>query len=224
MNNKNRAEYYKQYRLKNKDKLNSYHKKWRDDNADKLKATNRRYYLRHRQKEIERARIRREKDPEYFIQYRKENSTRISESGKQWKKDNPDKARAIQKRYRKKYPEKMNEKSKKWARENPDKIRIRHKKYRQENPDKIKAINHKYRARKKNAEGSFTREEWEAKKKEFNYKCVDCGKSETELLDKTGIGLTIDHIIPLSKNGTNYISNIEPRCLVCNSSKNNKVL
>jgi 5-methylcytosine-specific restriction endonuclease McrA len=35
---------------------------------------------------------------------------------------------------------------------------------------------------------------------------------------------TIDHIIPLSKNGTNFEDNLVPCCRYCNSSKSNKLI
>jgi len=47
--------------------------------------------------------------------------------------------------------------------------------------------------------------------------------SEKELLKTTGQGLTVEHIIPLSKGGTNYIDNIVPACRFCNLSKNNRI-
>ena len=61
-------------------------------------------------------------------------------------------------------------------------------------------------------------EEWENLKKKFNYKCLKCGKKEP------AIKLTIDHIIPISKNGKNIIKNIQPLCRSCNSSKGNKII
>jgi len=43
-----------------------------------------------------------------------------------------------------------------------------------------------------------------------NYTCLKCGKKED---------LTIDHIIPLSKNGTNGNSNLQTLCMGCNQKK-----
>ena len=75
--------------------------------------------------------------------------------------------------------------------------------------------------KRRNAIGKFTLIEWEKKKKEFGYKCAICGILEEELLNKTGMGLTIDHIIPISKKGMNNIENIQPLCKSCNSRKSN---
>ena len=36
--------------------------------------------------------------------------------------------------------------------------------------------------------------------------------------------LTRDHVIPLTKKGTNFITNIQPLCRSCNSSKGNRIL
>lgn len=62
--------------------------------------------------------------------------------------------------------------------------------------------------------GNFSIEQWEDLKKEYNYTCLRCKKSEPE------IKLTIDHVIPLSLGGNNDILNIQPLCGACNSSKN----
>ncbi len=35
---------------------------------------------------------------------------------------------------------------------------------------------------------------------------------------------TADHIIPVSKNGSNEVSNLLPACVKCNSSRQDKIL
>ena len=63
--------------------------------------------------------------------------------------------------------------------------------------------------------GKHTIDEWKAKLLEYDYRCAYCGNV---LLDD----ITADHVIPITRGGTNYISNIVPACKRCNSSKNNK--
>ena len=72
--------------------------------------------------------------------------------------------------------------------------------------------------RLKRAGISHTFGEWELLKKQYGYTCPCCGKSEPE------IKLTEDHIIPLSKGGSDYIENIQPLCLHCNFVKHTKTI
>ena len=76
----------------------------------------------------------------------------------------------------------------------------------------VRLRNHRRRC----AIGSYSIDEWEALKFEYNLTCPACGKKEPV------INLTIDHIKPLSKGGTNELSNIQPLCLSCNCRKNDK--
>ncbi|MET7816068.1 HNH endonuclease signature motif containing protein [Streptomyces sp. NPDC005395] len=72
----------------------------------------------------------------------------------------------------------------------------------------------RYRARKLGAPGSHTREEWKELRDRYG-RCLRCGA--------TGVHLEPDHVVPLSKGGSDSIENLQPLCRSCNSSKGDKV-
>ena len=88
-----------------------------------------------------------------------------------------------------------------------------HRKYVKSNPERISHLKANRYAREKGAIGSHSLVQWDALKNVFRNKCGKCYELKK---------LTKDHIVPLSKGGTNYISNIQPLCRNCNSKKNNK--
>ena len=61
--------------------------------------------------------------------------------------------------------------------------------------------------------GEIHSELWENLKSRYSFTCPACARSEPQLT------LTIDHIIPISKGGTNDLSNLQPLCRSCNSRK-----
>lgn len=61
--------------------------------------------------------------------------------------------------------------------------------------------------------GRHTLGEWETLKAQYNWTCPCCKKSEPE------IKLQRDHIIPVTKGGSNNIENIQPLCQKCNAYK-----
>jgi 5-methylcytosine-specific restriction endonuclease McrA len=66
--------------------------------------------------------------------------------------------------------------------------------------------------------GKHTYGEWETLKAQYNWTCPCCKRKESE------VKLTEDHIIPLSKGGSDNIENIQPLCQRCNSKKHARVV
>jgi len=144
----------------------------------------------------------------YNKKWRKKNKEHCRKYHYKWKKRNPQKVKEYNERtykrlkllYKKNREYKLLQikKSKEWAKKNPLKANFR---------------SNRYKAKKRGAIGFYTLKEWEELKKAYKYTCLCCEKKEPE------IKLEADHIIPLSKGGTNYIWNIQPLCRSCNASK-----
>jgi 5-methylcytosine-specific restriction endonuclease McrA len=74
------------------------------------------------------------------------------------------------------------------------------------------------RALQCSAKGVFSYKGWEDRKSYY------AGRCWLQLEGCTGVGDTIDYVIPLSKGGTNWPANLRPACRSCNSRKKNKSL
>jgi 5-methylcytosine-specific restriction endonuclease McrA len=89
-------------------------------------------------------------------------------------------------------------------------VKTRNKNWFVTHPENTKIHHLTRRARKAEAEGNFTAKEWLDLCERTGNKCLCCGSTGK---------LTADHIVPLAKGGSNFISNIQPLCGSCNDHK-----
>lgn len=113
-----------------------------------------------------------------------------------------------------------NERKRRWEAENLDHVinyRQEYSKiYRENNRELIRFLNNRRAKRERSAEGMHSFTEWTSLLNATHNMCLACGRDD--------IALTRDHIVPLSLGGTNWISNIQPLCGVCNSKKGTKII
>ena len=169
---------------------------------------------------------------EYYPNYRLNNKEKETERHIKYYEKNKEKIQRYAKEWGIKNRKKIAERSKEWKKNNPEKIRFSnikgHKKYKKKYPERKRLSDHKYRISKlgkkshnnimkkryainKNLNFEFTGKDWERCLKYFENKCAYCGKN----LEK----VTLDHFIPIMKNGEYSRWNLIPSCKPCNSSK-----
>ena len=101
--------------------------------------------------------------------------------------------------------------------------RARNARYREKNKEKVRFARRMYNYSRYYgfARGSFSFDEWQAMRESHEFRCAICKLKEP--FPGPCSGLTIDHIVPLSRGGQNIVTNIQPLCLSCNMKKGNRV-
>lgn len=179
-------------------------KKVRDMSPEELKAYRHALYVANPAASKKRTYAWRTAHPEQYQEKTRRNNALAVTSGKAktackvWRAGHPE------------YQESMRETNRirceEWRKANPDAYR----KWYEENYDRVAELIWQYRAREAGADGSFTKEQFRA----LGEQCLRCGRKD--------VPMTADHVLPLSKGGSNDISNIQPLCGPCNSSKRDK--
>lgn len=121
--------------------------------------------------------------------------------------------RQYQRAYYRRNAEAERDRVRSWNAENKDKKRSSYRTWAKANPQIVQSVRHRHRARQLSAPGTYTPEEWLDRLSEYGGVCPCCGRVAE---------LTVDHIIPLAKGGTNWIWNLQPLCFSCNSAKSDR--
>lgn len=116
---------------------------------------------------------------------------------------------------RKKNPELFRKYEKTRSTESKERRKVKNREYnkRAYQENKIYFIE-KSRRRKQRLVGTFTQQQWLDVCNQYNNQCLRCACNNC--------ALTIDHVLPISKGGTNTIDNVQPLCMACNLSKGTK--
>lgn len=137
------------------------------------------------------------------------------ESCSRWRAANKEEQAAYKAAWRAANPDYMAE----WYAANKEEQAAYNAAWRAANRDKRRASNHRRRARKANAQGDHTAEDWKQKLEYYGYRCRYCNIRKEDTPEGW---LEADHAKPLVLGGSNWISNIVPACKSCNCSKGAK--
>lgn len=177
--------------------------KYAVENKEKIAERSRRYLSENKEKIYSKNR-----------QYQKENRKKVSQIGREWRLANIDHCRSKERKRRAESLKKVREYEKDWHRRNPTKDREYKLRWLEKNPGADLAWRANRRARCKNSEGSHTKEDIQDIIRLQKNRCAICRvKMKSPCMD---------HIIPLSRGGTNFRTNLQAVCRPCNSMKHAK--
>ena len=130
-----------------------------------------------------------------------------------WVEQNPDRSREIRREWARRNKKQCGKSAKKWA-------------ATPEGKQRLTASGHNRRVNIRGG-GKFTAEDWNFLLTVCGRVCLRCGIPEADAICKYGKAgckpwtgsLTVDHIVPIIKGGSNTISNLQPLCLPCQNIK-----
>ena len=151
-------------------------------------------------------------------EYYSQNKETIQARTRQWSHENRDKKREQNREWRENNRDKARASSLRWARNNAEQQTEYVRERRQKYPDKYRQAVRRRRARLRGAQRfRVTDKDISRLLNRFNKRCAYCG-------DDIADGFHIDHVVPLSRGGSDGIGNYLPVCSFCNESKGAKTL
>ena len=109
----------------------------------------------------------------------------------------------------------INARQNRWLEKNREHHRKICRDWAKNHPEQMRAIVARRRALKAGAEGRYTKADISAMRLKQGNECACCHEVLTDY--------HVDHVIPLTKGGTNWPDNLQLLCPPCNRSKGNKL-
>lgn len=145
--------------------------------------------------------------------YEKNRDRRVREAH-EYRLAHPDVVKDTKRKCYEAHAEERREYRRQYHRDHPKHSGEYNRKWRAANPDKARWFDALKVMRRRGAPGRMTLAEWRAIIAKQHGRCATC---------KSKCNLTKDHIIPVTKGGTNYAFNIQGLCRSCNSKKRNRL-
>jgi hypothetical protein len=211
-----RIKYYREHH----EKALANTRQWCINNPEKVTENRKRWEEINRVSENERKKKWRMDNPEKYteichLSYLKYRSERL-EYNRLWQQTHRDERRASCKKWYASHKEHRAKYSAKYRHEHSEHRSEIYKLWAKANPEKVNENLWKRRARKMNAEGSHTSEDIRRQYQNQGGLCWWCGKD-------VGDTYHADHVVPLSRGGSDNASNIVISCPSCNQSKHSKL-
>lgn len=160
-------------------------------------------------------------------EYREANAERVREQDRRWRESNADHLRQRRKAYYAENRSLLIQYASEYREANRKRLADNARIYRKQNAKVIRARskanalmtrakNMQRRARKMKAEGKYTAKDIRLQYERQKGRCYWCGV-------KVGKKYHVDHVIPLSRGGTNWPENLVVACPTCNCSKGGKL-
>ncbi len=203
---------------------------WVLANKERVSATYNAWYKANKESVAKRNRAWYEANKDYYAGYRKDNKERVALAQHKYYEANKERKNAERRARYQTTKEHERVLTRIWQAAN----REHRAAYRKANRERIKAANRiwdmankerkrahreNHRARKRNADGCFSKQDvnnmWEMQRER-------CAAPQCNKL--LSFSCTVDHVIPLSRGGSNWPRNLQLLCHSCNCSKGGKTM
>lgn len=133
---------------------------------------------------------------------------------RKWYADNEQRAKETKKRYLEnpEHKQRAHERARSWAAANPERLQEMKDRWNREHPEVGRVAQHRRRARIYATDGSFTVSDVA---KLYELQSGECAGCRADLSN----GFEVDHVMPISRGGSNWPSNLQLLCVSCNRKK-----